>query len=74
MPVSLGDETSLPVEIVEQVAAHEDKEFTDLPPLHRTIDIDAVKRLSQEDSVSIEFTYIGYQISITDGDVAVEPQ
>lgn len=63
------------VDVVTEVAKREGVEPTDLPPLARTIDPDALATIvsSAEDrTVRVEFTYEGYDVTVeTSGTVRV---
>lgn len=55
------------VDVVTEIAAREGVEPTQLPPLARTIDSDALARLLDSDpdqSVRVEFTYRGYDVNV----------
>jgi len=68
---STGEPTSLTVEILQKVAPLEGEDMTDLPPLRQTIDIEAVERLAQTEGTRIAFRYVGYEVVVADGDVAI---
>ena len=68
--------TGAVIEVVREVADREGVQPTDLPPLYESIDPDAID--SMISSVppgaggSIEFTYVGYEISVcADGEITV---
>lgn len=62
--------------IVSEVATREGVEPTDLPPLARTIDPDALRDVvdsGRGGSVSVRFSYEGYDVTVdSDGDVRVD--
>lgn len=60
--------------IVERVAACEGVDHTELVPLYEAIDPDAVDRLVEtslrnDSALQIEFTYHGYDVTVTGGGV-----
>lgn len=57
-------------DIVTEIATREGVEPTDLPPLARTVDPDALSTLvdpGSDRSVSVEFTYQGYEVRVEPG-------
>lgn len=74
-----GTEDIEPVSLqtIRKIAAEEGVEPTELPPLHDTIETDALDALfasAEHASGRVEFTYSGYNVSI-DGEnhIHVEP-
>lgn len=58
-------------EVVTEIAAREGVSPTELPPLARTIDPDALSTLvdSRPDrAVTVEFSYCGYDVTVESGD------
>lgn len=68
-----GLETSSSIAIVEAVAKKEGKSPMDLTPLAESIDTDALNSVLQgKSSVSVDFSYEGYNITIdTDGRISL---
>lgn len=65
------------VDVVTKIANREDVSPTDLPPLSRSIDPDALDSLVDSpgsDTVSISFTYCGYDVTIDSSGVTVHEQ
>ncbi|GAB7020325.1 HalOD1 output domain-containing protein [Halostagnicola bangensis] len=60
--MSANDSTSVTTAIVESVADREDCDPDDLPPLHNTVDTEAVEAL--EGDAQIVFKYEGYVVSV----------
>lgn len=63
-------ETAVSMKVVERVAAVTDRTVTELPPLHETIDPEALDDVidsatPDESSLECRFTYSGCRISIT---------
>lgn len=62
-------------DVVNEVAARESVDPTELPPLAGTVDPDALSRLvdsGSDRSIRVEFTYRGYDVTVSgDGRVAV---
>jgi hypothetical protein len=74
MQSSWGKEepSTLAVEITERVAALEGTDSTDLPSLHRTVDIEAVERLARTEDTRVEFRYSGHDVVVADGRVVLD--
>jgi hypothetical protein len=72
-------ESTLPVNIVEEIADREDVDPVELsPPLHETVDPDALRSLATDatsdgirEDIHIEFIHHGYRVSVTDGEVTI---
>lgn len=66
----------LSVAVVEAVAAATDRTTTDLPPLQRTVDPDALDRLlsqGQSSSVTVSFSYAGADVwIISNGTIEIQ--
>lgn len=65
-----GTTDDLVVDIAEEIAAREGVEPTDLPPLARTVDPEALCALvasQSAESITVEFTYQGYHVTVTGG-------
>ena len=61
--------------IVERVAAEEDVDPVELPPIGEVVDPDALTTLlaSTESSITVTFTYCGYDVvADTNGHVSIE--
>lgn len=75
------DAESLTVRVVEEVAEREGVDPLDLPPLHDSIDTDALESLfsgpiagAERDGVEITFTYRGYAVTVAaDGAIEINP-
>lgn len=52
-------------EIIDTVAELENTSPTNLPPLYDVIDPDNLNSLLESEGVEIEFSYSGYQITVT---------
>lgn len=63
-----GGPEPLTMMLVSEIAEREGVEPTQLsPPIHTTVDIDALEKLLFDDGdgfVGVEFTYAGYQITV----------
>jgi len=64
-------ETPLTTEIIERVADHKGVDSTDLPPLSRTVDPDALEALfshvtdgTERGPVRVSFEYAGYTLHV----------
>lgn len=59
--------------IADRVAAREGVEPTDLPPLFDSVDADALSTLlgGDTDSLTVEFTYCGYRVTVDGGAVSL---
>ncbi|QCC47269.1 HalOD1 output domain-containing protein [Halobellus limi] len=68
---SSGESTSLAVEILRKIARLEGDDVADLPPLGRTIDVEAVEQVAQTEGTRISFRYLGYEVVVADGQVAI---
>lgn len=69
------EEWDLTGRIVEEVASREGTEPTALtPPLYSVIDPEALERLMRAPNWegTVEFSYLGYEITVSRGDVIVE--
>lgn len=69
-------DTDLLITITEQIAAKKGVDPLDLPPLYTAIDVDALTTLvTHRDDASdleVQFSYAGYQVTVTgDGAVSV---
>lgn len=71
-----GVTDELVMDIVTEIAAREGVEPTELPPLARTVDPDALHELvdgSDGNEVTVTFTYHGYDVTVTTGgEVAID--
>lgn len=69
------DETAPSVAIVETVAEVTGKEPAEMPPLQRTIDMDALESLvaeRSESSIRLSFEYVGTAVTVeSDGTIEV---
>lgn len=66
----------LVVAIIDAVCNREDATRDALPPLHQTLDVDALDKLvssSDESEITVSFSYSESQVSITNGVVNVSP-
>jgi hypothetical protein len=61
--------------VVEEIASREGVDFTELPPLSRTVDGDALTKLLRSadgTDLTVEFSYCGYEVTVHgDGRVTV---
>jgi len=64
---------SATAEITEKVAAAEDCEISDLPPLFHVVDTEAINSLAASEVARIQFDYFGHEVLIEDGEVTVDP-
>lgn len=65
--------------VVEMVAATENVDQTDLPPLYEAIDPDALDKLFESRSddrtpMEVTFTYYGHEVTVTPTDVSISEQ
>ncbi|NUE02216.1 hypothetical protein HUB97_06905 [Halorubraceae archaeon YAN] len=58
--------------IVETVAANENVEPTDLPPLHYWIDTDALARVVETGATRVEFEYVRYTVVVSNTEITVQ--
>ena len=65
----MSPQTPTTIDIVERVSEMEEQDPVDLPPLYNSIDPDALNQLSDSE---IQFEYIGYEITIENGDVFID--
>lgn len=56
-------------EILDKVSEEEDCEVLELPPLHESIDLEALDSLAV--SYEIQFEYVGYDVTVKNGTVTV---
>lgn len=63
--------------VISEIASREETDPTDLPPLARSIDTDALETLldsSNSNFLVVTFDYLDYTVTVrNDGSVAVEP-
>lgn len=65
------------LQIAQEIAALENVEPTDLPPISDSVDPDALSRLveSGDDSLSVKFSYLEYDICVNrDGSTSIIEQ
>ena len=63
-------EYTIPSKILEKISKKENGNELDLPPLHNSVDPDALDALSM--ACRIQFEYIGYKIVIENGKVTID--
>lgn len=60
--------------IINKVSELEGLEPLDLEkPLYEVIDPECLESITEHDSVTVTFNYLGYRISVTDEEVQVSP-
>jgi len=64
---------SATTEITKKVAAAEECEVSDLPPLFHVVDTEAINSLADSKVARIQFEYYSHEILIEDGEVTVDP-
>ncbi|WP_226008255.1 HalOD1 output domain-containing protein [Natrinema salinisoli] len=64
-------ENSVIHEIIKEVSDLENCDYTELPPLHDSIDTDALERVATSHA-TIHFTYCGYKVTVKNGNVIID--
>ncbi|SEQ84975.1 hypothetical protein SAMN04489841_2517 [Natrinema salaciae] len=65
--------SSTAYDLLCDISDRERCDIVDLPPLYRTLDPDALDSLTESDGVRIDFSYLGYDVTVDSDEIRIEP-